>query len=79
MEKLKFCMWQTVKMRTGGDVMTIVGRPAFDWNPPSYICQWMARGILREGVFYEELLEPAAAEQPRRRKRKNKLYVRRWI
>ena len=63
----KFFTGQTVKLKSGGLVMTVVGLLAFDMNPNTYLCQWFAGKVYRRATFPEENLKLAAPEDTQKR------------
>lgn len=60
----KFSTGQTVKLRSGGPVMTVVGTTtAFSLNPNLYVCQWFAGKTYKQAEFPEQNLKLAAPEE----------------
>lgn len=60
-----FSTGQTVKLRSGGPVMTVIGTNAL--NPSMYVCQWFAGKTLKQGEFPSQNLKEATEEVPQRR------------
>jgi len=67
MAKQKFFTGQTVKLKSGGLVMTVVGQPVFDMNPNTYLCQLFAGKVYRQATFPEENLKLATPEDTHKR------------
>lgn len=67
MEQQKFSTGQTVKLKSGGPVMTVMGTPAFGMNPNMYVCQWFAGKSYKQAEFPGLNLKLAAPEETQKR------------
>ncbi len=67
MAKQMFFTGQTVKLKSGGPPMTVVGLLSFDMNPNTYLCQWFAGKVYRQATFPEENLKLTAPEDTQKR------------
>ena len=70
MAKQEFYTGDTVELKSGGIPMQIMGRPFFDMNPNTYICQWFSGKTYRQAVFPGENLRLAAPAKAQKRKAK---------
>jgi len=66
MEQQKFFTGQTVKLKSGGPVMTVMGTPAFG-IPNTYMCQWFAGKTYKQAEFPGPNLRLAAPEETPKR------------
>lgn len=64
---MKFSTGQTVKLKSGGPVMTVMGTNAFGMNPDMYVCQWFAGKSYKQAEFPAPNLKLAAPEDAPRR------------
>lgn len=76
----KFYTGQTVKLLSGGPVMTVMGTDAsFSLGPSMYVCQWFAGKTLKQGNFPAQNLKAAPPEEaPQRgagRAKSGRLYL----
>lgn len=67
MEQQEFFTGQTVKLKSGGPVMTVMGTPAFGMNPNMYVCQWFAGKSYKQAEFPRQNLKLAAPEETQKR------------
>jgi uncharacterized protein YodC (DUF2158 family) len=67
MEQQRFFTGQTVKLKSGGPVMTVMGTPAFGMNPNMYVCQWFAGKSYKQAEFPGQNLKLAAPEEAQKR------------
>jgi uncharacterized protein YodC (DUF2158 family) len=61
----KFFTGQTVKLKSGGPVMTVMGTPAgfgLGMNQNTYVCQWFAGKTHKQAEFPGANLKLAAPE-----------------
>ncbi|MGB6690703.1 MAG: DUF2158 domain-containing protein [Terracidiphilus sp.] len=65
MEQQKFFTGQTVKLKSGGPVMTVMGTNLFG-NPNMYVCQWFSGKSYKQAEFPGPNLKLAAPEMPKR-------------
>lgn len=64
MAEQKFFTGQTVKLRSGGPVMTVMGTTGgFSLNPNLYVCQWFAGKSYKQAEFPAQNLKLAAPEE----------------
>jgi uncharacterized protein YodC (DUF2158 family) len=66
----KFFTGQTVKLKSGGPVMTVMGTPVefgLAMNQNMYVCQWFAGKTYKEAKFPGANLKLAAPEVPPKR------------
>ncbi len=67
MTEQKFFTGQTVKLRSGGPVMTVMGTPTFGMNPNMYVCQWFSGKSYKQSEFPGPNLKLAApGDTPKR-------------
>ena len=66
MEQQKFFTGQTVKLKSGGPVMTVMGTNSFGLNPNMYVCQWFSGKSYKQAEFPGPNLKLAAPEAPKR-------------
>jgi uncharacterized protein YodC (DUF2158 family) len=68
MTEQKFFTGQTVKLKSGGPVMSVMGTSAFGMNPNMYVCQWFSGKSYKQSEFPGQNLKLAAPEDaPKRR------------
>jgi uncharacterized protein YodC (DUF2158 family) len=68
MAEQKFFTGQTVKLLSGGPVMTVMGTNARDFTGNMYVCQWFAGKTYKQAEFPAQNLKLAAPEDaPTRR------------
>jgi uncharacterized protein YodC (DUF2158 family) len=69
MADLEFSTGQTVKLRSGGPVMTVMGKSIdFRSAPNTYVCQWFSGTSHKQAQFPAQNLKLAAPEEaPKRR------------
>lgn len=67
MKEQKFFTGQTVKLKSGGPVMTVMGTPAFGMNPNMYVCQWFAGKSYKQAEFPGPNLKLTAPEESPKR------------
>jgi uncharacterized protein YodC (DUF2158 family) len=63
----KFYTGQTVKLKSGGPAMTVLGTNSFSLNS-MYVCQWFAGKTLKTGEFPAQNLVLTAPEETPKRK-----------
>jgi uncharacterized protein YodC (DUF2158 family) len=64
MVEQKFFTGQTVKLRSGGPVMTVMGTTGgFSLNPNLYVCQWFSGKSYKQAEFPAQNLKLAAPEE----------------
>jgi uncharacterized protein YodC (DUF2158 family) len=67
MTEQKFFAGQTVKLKSGGPVMTVMGTDAFGMNPNMYVCQWFSGKSYKQAQFPGPNLKLAAPEDAPKR------------
>jgi uncharacterized protein YodC (DUF2158 family) len=67
MAEQKFFTGQTVKLNSGGPLMTVMGTRAFGMNQDMYVCQWFSGKSHKQGEFPGQNLKLAAPEDAPRR------------
>lgn len=70
MAEEKFFTGQTVKLKSGGPVMTVMGTPAgfgLGMNQNVYVCQWFAGKSYKQAEFPGPNLKLAASEEAPKR------------
>ena len=67
MTEQKFFTGQTVKLKSGGPVMTVMGTKAFDLNPNMYVCQWFSGKSYKQAEFPGPNLRLTAPEEAPKR------------
>jgi uncharacterized protein YodC (DUF2158 family) len=63
MSDLKFFTGQTVKLVSGGPVMTVLGTNANSLSPYIYVCQWFSGKSYKQAEFPGPNLKLAAPEE----------------
>jgi uncharacterized protein YodC (DUF2158 family) len=56
----RFGTGETVQLKSGGPVMTVVGINAFSQN---LVCKWFAGKTLKQSEFHPQMLKPAKPEE----------------
>jgi uncharacterized protein YodC (DUF2158 family) len=67
MSEQRFSTGQTVKLKSGGPVMTVMGTNAFGLNPNMYVCQWFSGKSYKQAEFPALNLKLAAPEEAPKR------------
>ncbi len=67
MAEQKFFTGQTVKLKSGGPVMTVMGTPAFGMSQNTYVCQWFSGKSYKQAEFPGPNLKLAAPEDAPKR------------
>jgi uncharacterized protein YodC (DUF2158 family) len=68
MEQQKLFTGQTVKLKSGGPVMTVMGTLAgFGMNQNMYVCQWFAGKTYKQAEFPGANLKLASPEETPKR------------
>jgi uncharacterized protein YodC (DUF2158 family) len=66
MAEQKFFAGQTVKLKSGGPVMTVMGAQLFG-DPNMYVCQWFAGKTHKQAQFPAANLKLASPEETPKR------------
>lgn len=67
MAEEKFFTGQTVKLKSGGPVMTVMGTNALHLGANMYVCQWFAGKSYKQAEFPGPNLKLAAPEEAPKR------------